>query len=87
MTAVTSPSYGSLLPGLGRYIAEANEEVAFCDQDLKGYVLLTLTPQTATADLVGLTTVLAKPYEQRMLARFACAAAHPRQRLAAARLA
>ena len=87
VTAVTSPSYGALLPGLGRYIAEANEEVAFCDQDHKGFVMLTLTPQTATADMVGLTTVLAKPYEQRMLARFACAAAHPRQRLAAARLA
>ncbi|WP_174297307.1 alkaline phosphatase D family protein [Sphingomonas bacterium] len=87
VTAVTSPSYGSLLPGLGRYIAEANEEVAFCDQDLKGYLVLTLTPEAATADLVGLTTVLARPYEKRTLARFTCAAAHPRQRLAAARVA
>ncbi|MEH3160375.1 MAG: alkaline phosphatase D family protein [Sphingomonas taxi] len=47
-TAVTSPSYGALLPGIGALIAQANDEVLFCDQDHKGYLLLTLTPEAAT---------------------------------------
>lgn len=81
VTAVTSPSYGTLLPGLGRHIADANEEVAFCDQDHKGYLLVTLTPQSAVADLIGLSTVYAKPYDQTVLARFTCPAAQPRGKL------
>ncbi len=69
-TAISSPSYGSLLPGLGNLIASANREVAFCDQDSKGYTLLTLTPQEATAEFVAVSTVLAKPFERRSAARY-----------------
>ena len=69
-TAVTSPSYGSLLPGLGKVIAEANREVVYCDQDSKGYTLLTLTPDAATAEFVAVSTVMAKPFTRRIAARY-----------------
>jgi len=69
-TAITSPSYGALLPGLGRFIAEANEEVEYCDQDNKGYALLTLTPAQARAEYVVVSTVLARPFERRIAASF-----------------
>ena len=69
-TAITSPSYGSLLPGLGTYIAEANREVEFCDQDRKGYSLVTLTPQQVKAEFVAVSTVMAKPFERSIAATF-----------------
>jgi alkaline phosphatase D len=70
-TAITSPSYGSLLPGIGALIAEANKgEVRFCDQDAKGYTLLTLTPEHATADFRTVSTIIAKPYAQATAIRF-----------------
>jgi alkaline phosphatase D len=69
-TAVTSPSYGSLLPGIGRYIADANDEVRFCDQDNKGYLLLTLTPEHAMADFRTVSTVYAKPFNEATAKRF-----------------
>ena len=81
-TAITSPSYGSLLPGIGTLIADANKgEVRFCDQDLKGFTLLTLTPEHATADSVTVSTVLAKPYTQASAARFRTYADRPNQPL------
>lgn len=67
-TAVTSPSYGSLLPGLGAVLAGANREVVFCDQDAKGYTLLTLTPDAATAEHIAVSTVFTKPFERRIAA-------------------
>ncbi len=67
-TAVTSPSYGSLLPGLGAVLAKANREVAFCDQDAKGYTVVTLTPDAATAEHIALSTVLAKPFTRQIAA-------------------
>ncbi|SEJ75056.1 alkaline phosphatase D [Sphingomonas sp. OV641] len=69
-TAITSPSYGSLLPGIGEALADANKEVAFCDQDSKGYTLLTLTPAAATAQFVAVSTVLAKPFDRRVAATY-----------------
>lgn len=67
-TAITSPSYGSLLPGLGSVLAEANREVVFCDQDAKGYTLLTLTPEAVTAEHVAVSTILQKPFARRVAA-------------------
>jgi alkaline phosphatase D len=69
-TAISSPSYGSLLPGLGTLLAKVNFEVAFCDQDSKGYTLLTLTPSAATADYVAVSTVTAKPFTRKVVASF-----------------
>lgn len=73
-TAVTSPSYGSLLPGIGTLIEQANDEVLFCDQDAKGYVLLTIDHSAVTADFRTVSTVLVPTYEERSAARYRCAA-------------
>ena len=80
-TAVTSPSYGSLLPGIGRYIADANDEVRFCDQDNKGYLLLTLTPEHAEADFRTVSTIFAKPFADTSVRRFRTVAAQRDQPL------
>jgi len=77
-TAITSPSYGSLLPGIGTLIADANKgEVRFCDQDAKGFTLLTLTPDHATADFRTVSTVFAKPFTEGTVKRFRALAARP----------
>jgi alkaline phosphatase D len=69
-TAITSPSYGSLLPGIGRLIQAASPDVAFCDQDRKGYLLLTLTRDRAEADFRAVSTVTAKEFAVTTVARF-----------------
>ena len=74
-TAISSPSYGSLLPGFGALLAKVNPEVAFCDQDDKGYTLLTLTPSTATAEYITVSTVTAKTFTRKVAAKFTTAAA------------
>jgi alkaline phosphatase D len=68
-TAITSPSYGSLLPGLGKVIADQSPEVAFCDQDHKGFTIVTLTREAAVADFVTVSTVLSKDYTTRKWAQ------------------
>lgn len=73
-TAITSPSFGSLLPGIGRYIQAANREVAYCNQDAKGYTLLTLTPQRAEAAFVTVSTVVDRAFEGRTDATFTAGA-------------
>ena len=82
-SAITSPSYGNLLPkiGLGQLLADANEEVSFCDQNQKGFILLTLTPEIARGDYVAVSTVLEKPYTTRTLAAFETRASSRSQRL------
>lgn len=75
--AVTSAGFGSVLPGSGRYIADANEEVMFCDQDRQGFLLLTLTRQHATAHFHAVSTILAKPYALETLGHFRQAPAGP----------
>lgn len=69
-TAITSPSYGSLLPGIGKIIADQSPEVVFCDQDRKGYTLVTLTPEAATAEFVTVSTVMTKDYTRAVAARY-----------------
>jgi alkaline phosphatase D len=78
-TAITSPSYGSLLPGLGKPLAEANREVAYCDQDGKGYTLVTLTPGQATAEFVTVSTIYAKPFTRTVAARYRVAPGEARR--------
>ncbi|AXJ94194.1 MULTISPECIES: alkaline phosphatase [unclassified Sphingomonas] len=74
-TAITSPSYGALIPGIGEHIAAANPgEVLFCDQDNKGYLLLTLTREAATGDLRTVSTVTAPEYRDGSAAVFRCRA-------------
>jgi alkaline phosphatase D len=67
-TAITSPSFGSLLPGLGGVLAKVNPEVAFCDQDGKGYTLVTLTPEGARADFVAVSTVTSRQFSRKVVA-------------------
>lgn len=74
-TAISSPSYGSVLPGIGAAIEQAAPEVRFCDQDNKGYLLLTLDRQAARAEFKAVSTVLAKPYDTRVVARWQASAA------------
>ncbi len=71
-SAISSPSVGDAVPGLplGPALAQTNEEVVFCDQSSKGFVLLTLTRDQATAELKAVSTILAKPFEVRDAARF-----------------
>lgn len=66
-SAISSPSPGDALGAfpLGDALARTNDEVVFCDQRSKGYVLLTLTRDEARADLVAVSTIMAKPYEVR----------------------
>ena len=78
-TAITSPSYGSLLPGLGAVLAAENREVAFCDQDAKGYTVLTLRPDRAEAEFVAVSTVLARPFARRVVATYRIAPGSARQ--------
>lgn len=71
VSSITSPSVGDSLPGLplGKMLADAGEEVAFCDQRAKGYIRLTLTRATARAEYVAVP-ILAKPYATQLLACF-----------------
>ena len=69
-TAITSPSYGDVLPGIGEAIAQANDEVAFCDQQGKGYLLLTLTASEAVAEFRAVSTVTARDFTPRVVARY-----------------
>lgn len=74
-SSISSPSPGDHVPGvpLGAALNAANPEVILCDQSAKGYVLLTLTPQAAKAELRTVSTILAKPYRERTLKTFTVA--------------
>jgi alkaline phosphatase D len=64
-SSISSPSPGDQLPSfpLGGALNATNAEVVFCDQSSKGFVLLTLTPEAATAELKAVSTILTRPYE------------------------
>ncbi len=76
-SAVSSPSIGDSLPALpvGAMLEQAGPEVLLCDQRAKGFIVLTLTPERATADYRTVSTIFAKPYDTRTLARFEVSAA------------
>jgi len=71
-SAVSSPSPGDAIAGfpLGAALMQANEEVVFCDQSAKGFILLTLTPDRVEAALMQVSTIFAKPFEVSVLKRF-----------------
>ena len=72
-TAISSPSYGSLLPGFGRFIEQANEHVAYCNQDAKGYTLMTLKPDQARTDFVTVDTIFERRADARIDRSFTAA--------------
>ena len=71
-TAVTSPSIGDVITGVdvGVALAAANEEVLFCDQKAKGYVLLTLTPDRARAEYRAVSTIFARAFTETTVATY-----------------
>jgi alkaline phosphatase D len=71
-TGITSPGAGEIVPGLnaGEPIAKANKEVIFNDQVSKGFVLLTLTRGEARADMVAVSTIVAKDFTTRVVKTF-----------------
>ncbi|BAK67765.1 putative phosphodiesterase/alkaline phosphatase [Sphingobium sp. SYK-6] len=80
-SGISSPSVGDAIPQLplGDFLTRSSPEVAFCDQRAKGYTLLRLTREAAVADYVAMSTIFARDYEARLLARFeVAAAAQPR---------
>ena len=66
-SSISSPSPQDSIGNfpLGAALEATNEEVLFCNQSAKGYILLTLTPTEGRADLIGMSTIVAKPYEAR----------------------
>lgn len=73
VSAISSPSPGDAVAPLplGPLLSANNDEVVFCDQTAKGYILLTLTPERAEAKLQSVSTILAKPYAVRTLSTWA----------------
>lgn len=72
VASITSLSAGDAAPQLplGEALARANEEVLFCRQTGKGFLRLTLTRDAATADLMIVSTIRAKPYRLTTLRSF-----------------
>ena len=78
-TAITSPSIGDVMPEIpvGGLLAAVNDEVLFCDQRAKGYVLLTLDRVRAKAEFRAVSTVMAKPFSVATVATYETRAGDP----------
>ena len=74
-SSVSSPSIGDAIGGfpLGAALMQANEEVVFCDQSAKGFIVLTLTAGKAEAALMQVSTILTKPFDLSTLKRVSVA--------------
>ncbi|GMN03026.1 alkaline phosphatase D family protein [Erythrobacter sp. MTPC3] len=73
-TAISSPSFGSIMPGIGVMLQKTADEVAFCDQDSKGYSIVTLTPGEARVDHVTVSTVVSDQFDRGVSGSFAVSA-------------
>jgi alkaline phosphatase D len=72
-TGITSPGIVDIFAGapINEAFMERNaKEVRFTDHGAKGFVLLTLTREAATADMIAVSTVYAPKAESRVLKRF-----------------
>ncbi|WP_340646531.1 alkaline phosphatase D family protein [Phenylobacterium sp.] len=71
-TGITSPGGGDTLTAfpLGEVFVSANKEVVFNDQRAKGFILLTLTPTEARADLMAVSNITEPTYETRVVKSF-----------------
>jgi alkaline phosphatase D len=71
-SAITSPSVGDALPGvpLGEAFAKHNREVLYNNQTAKGFVLLTLTHNEATAELTAVSSIKDKAFTTRPIATY-----------------
>ncbi len=65
-TGITSPSPAGFLglpeAQLAQVISAQNDEVEYVDFGPRGFITLTLTPEAVRADLIGVSTIEAKPY-------------------------
>ncbi len=72
-TALTSPGFGDSLPP-GTPLAEAfvkrNREVVFAEAFHKGFVLTTVTRDAVKGELIGVSTVVEKTFETRVIKAF-----------------
>ena len=68
-TGVTSPGLGDILPDapINEAYVTRNPEVLFTDHSAKGFVLLTLTKDSARGDLMAVSTVVHKTFETKTL--------------------
>jgi len=71
-TAITSPGYGDAMPDapLNEAYVTRNPEVLFTDQAAKGFVLLTLTKDSARGELMAVSTVVRKEFETKTLSKW-----------------
>ena len=71
-TGITSPGAGDTIKAfpVGEVFASANSEVVFSDQAAKGFVLLSLSREEAKAELMTVSTIVAEPFETRVLKTF-----------------
>ncbi|MDZ4376069.1 MAG: alkaline phosphatase D family protein [Phenylobacterium sp.] len=75
-TGITSPGAGEVAPGInaGDLLARGNREVIFNDQVSKGFLLLTLTPESAKAEMVAVSTIVSKTFQTRVVKSYAATA-------------
>jgi alkaline phosphatase D len=77
-TSITSPSDADYFAAAGIDFAAGvrarNPQVRWTDPLHRGYLLLTLTREQATAEFFAVTTILSKDYEEQRLAAFTVAA-------------
>lgn len=71
-TGITSPGAGDVIKGvpLSQGFEQHNAEVVFCDQAAKGFVLLTLTRETATARMMAVSTIHTREFTTAPLKTF-----------------
>ncbi|MBU2136697.1 MAG: alkaline phosphatase D family protein [Alphaproteobacteria bacterium] len=64
-TGITSPGAGDYVKGLpvGELYMKGTKEVVFSDHDAKGFVLLTLTPESVKGELMTVSSIVSKDYE------------------------
>ena len=72
--AVTSPGNGMMFgkggPEFSKRLNENNEDILYHDFRYQGYILLTLSRDTANADFISVNTVTSPDYETRTEKRF-----------------
>ncbi|MDH4385582.1 MAG: alkaline phosphatase D family protein [Caulobacter sp.] len=71
-TGITSPGFSDLLPQapLGEALVARNPEVKYADSAAKGFVKLTLTRTVARAEMIAVSTILARDYSASALRTF-----------------
>jgi alkaline phosphatase D len=73
VTGITSPGAGDVIKDvpLDQGFADTNKEVVFTDQAAKGFLLLTLTRDSAKGELIAVSTILEKAYTVKALKTYA----------------